>query len=182
MKKMYLLLLVIVACYSSVSAQEIYRTKHGDVAISVTIHDSILLMISNELSVALDYESSKVSFKVPVETFNTRVDSIDNKLRALKGTMIEFSGKVGITINTQNFAPQRYNLEGQVTSTSPPVPVRGNGSMNCIPAGDRATPACTFLLNFETTLTALHLREAFPDANEGVRIEVRQSILERDNE
>lgn len=182
MKKISLLVFILALSFKFLCAQEIYRTKHGDIAISVTIHDSILLMISNELSVALDYESSKVSFKVPVETFRTRIDSIDSKLQALKGSLIEFTGKVGITINTQNFAPQRYNLEGQVTSTSPPVPVRGNGSMNCIPAGDRATPACTFLLNFETTLTALHLTDVFSDADEGVRIEVRQSILERDNE
>jgi len=182
MKKLYLLVFIIALWFKVSSAQDMYRTKHGDIAISVTINDSVVLLVSNELSVALDYETSRVLFRVPVESFTSRIDSIDRKLRAQRGNIIEFSGRLGITINTQNFSPQRYNMEGQITSASPPVPVRGNGSMSCIPAGDRATPACTFLMSVETNLTTLHLAEVLPDAKDGVRIDIRQSILERDNE
>jgi hypothetical protein len=182
MKHKILLAVLSVLLFAGVRAQEMYRTIHGDIAISVSINDSIWLLVSNDLSVALDYETSKVTFRVPLESFTSGVDSIDDKLDALKGNNIEFTGRLGITINTQNFAPQRYNLEGQLTSVNPPVPVRGNGSMNCMPAGDRATPACTFLLSLETTLALLKLKDVFPNAEDGVRIDIRQSILERDNE
>lgn len=182
MKHKIILTIVSVLLFAGLRAQEMYRTIHGDIAISVSINDSIWLLVSNDLTVALDYETSKVTFRVPLESFTSGVDSIDDKLNALKGNNIEFTGRLGITINTQNFAPQRYNLEGQITSVNPPVPVRGNGTMNCVPAGDRATPACTFLLSVETTLAILKLKDIFTTAEDGVRIDIRQSILERDNE
>lgn len=183
MKHRYLFLfLVLCGLCTTAPAQDMYRTIHGDVAISINDHDSTILLISNQLSVSLDYETSRVSFKVGYETFSSRIDSIDAKLNAMKGSYLEFTGKLGITINTQNFTPQKYNMEGQITSVSPPAPVRGNGSMNCLPAGDRATPACTFLVTIEATLTQLQLKDIFPLAKDGVRVDVRQSILERDNE
>ncbi len=177
-----LILLVTGSFYNRIAAQDIYKTIHGDIAISITDHDSVILMISNELSIQLDYITSKVTLTVPLATFTTRIDSIDEKLSRMGGYNIEFTGKLGIAIDTKNFTPQRYNMEGLLTSISPPVPIRGNGSMTCLPAGDKATPACTLLISFETSLANLYLKEVFASADNGVRIDVRQSILERENE
>lgn len=184
MKKLYLLLSILVVGFSATTqAQDIYKTIHGDIAISLTYHDSTILMISNDLNIALDYETSKITLRAGYETFSTRIDSIDSKLSAMRGNYLEYTGRLGIAINTQNFSPQRYNnMEGQLTSANPPITVRGNGSMTCIPAGDKATPACTLLVSLETTLTALHLQDLLPGANDAIRIDVRQSILERENE
>lgn len=180
--KFLLLILMSTGITATTFSQEIYQTISGDIAIAITQNDSDLLMISNHLLVLLDYETSKVSFKVGYETFETRIDSIDSQLRAMRGSILEFTGKLGITINTRNFAPQKYNMEGALTSTVPPTPVRGNGSMTCLPTGGGQSPACTLLLSFETTLTALHLNQIFPTAREGVRIDIRQSVLERAND
>ncbi len=180
--KFLLVILMAAGMSANVYSQEIYRTIHGDIAVSITHNDSTMLMISNQLLVLLDYETSKVSFKVGYETFETRIDSIDSQLREMRGANLEFTGKMGITINTRNFAAQRYNLEGVLNTTVPPLPVRGNGSMTCLPTGGGQSPACTLLLSFETTLTALHLSQVFPTANEGVRIDIRQSVLERESD
>lgn len=168
---------------ATLPAQEIYKTIHGDIAISIIDHDSTILAISNQLTIKLDYETSRLTLRVGYETFSTRIDSLDEKFQSLKGNYLEYTGRLGITINTQNFSPQRYpNMEGQLTSVSPPVNIKGNGSMTCIPAGDKATPACTLLVTLETTLSTLQLREVFPTFKDAVHIDVRQSILERENE
>ena len=159
-----------------------FTTFSGDIAISITNHDSIVLMVSNDLLVTLDYETSKISFHVGCETFHTGIDSFDSKLNTMKDTAIEFTGKLGITINSKRYDLQKYNMEGAITSINPPMPVRGNGSMTCIPSGDRLTPACTLLLTMETTLSALHLTNVFRTADKGVRIDLRQSILEREKQ
>lgn len=177
--KFFSLLLLIIGLTSSTHGQEYYRTFSGDIVISLTNHDSIVLLVSHKLLVSLDYETSKISLKVPIETFRTGIDSFDERLKAVRNSDFEFTGKLGITINSRRFDPQRYNMEGLITSATVPAAVRGNGSMTCIPAGDKLTPACTLLLSMETTLSALHLRDAFPTANEQVRIDLRQSILER---
>ncbi len=181
--KTLFILIAIAAIPATLPAQEIYKTIHGDIAITIIDHDSTILAVSNELNIKLDYETSKITLRVGYETFSTRIDSIDAKFRSLRGNYLEYTGKLGITINTQNFSPQRYpNMEGQLTSVSPPVAIKGNGSMTCIPAGDKATPACTLLVALETTLSTLQLQDIFATAKETVRIDVRQSILERENE
>ena len=176
------LLLLFILSAGIVRSQDVYRTFSGDIAVSITRHDSILLLVSNTLLVTLDYETSRINFKVDLESFSTGIDSLDRKLHLLKDMGIEFNGKLGITINSNRYDLQKYNMEGVITTATPPMPVRGNGSMSCIPSGDRLTPACTLLLTMETTLSALHLSSVFPDAAEGVRIELRQSILEKEKQ
>ncbi len=165
-----------------VSAQQIYKTIQGDIAISVNVHNSIYLMISHELLVMLDYETSKVSLRVGYETFRTQIDLLDNKLKAMRGATFEFNGKLGIAINSKNYNPQRYNMEGMLTSAVPPIMMKGNGSMTCMPAGDQITPACLLLVSLETSLSVLRLSSIFPDAEDSVRIDVRQSILKKEGD
>ena len=183
MKNWYLLVLMIIAGFlSKLSAQDLYRTHHGDIAISITEHDSIHLLVSNQLNVTLDYETSKVSFRVDLETLRSQIDSIDKKIRLMKGLAIEFTGKLGITVNTKNYSPQRYNMEGLLTSTTPAVTLHGKGSMTCIPAGDNITPSCTLLISLDSDLSTLLLKDLFPNAEEGARIDIRQSLLQKEDE
>jgi hypothetical protein len=177
--KLLLLFLFLQASITTITAQQLYSTQQGDLAISITDHDTIRLMVSNEMLLTLDYETSKISLKVGYETFRTHVDSLDDKLRAMKGTYLEYTGKLGISINTRNYGPQKYNMEGVLTTGYTPVTLQGNGSMTCMPAGDYATPACMLLVSLQTTLSVLHLNQIFTGAEEGVRIDVRQSILKK---
>ena len=180
MKTKYASLLLLAIAFSATTyAQEYYRTFSGDIVISLTNRDSTVMLVSHKLLVSLDYETSKISLKVPLQTFRTGIDSFDTRLNAVRNLDLEFTGKLGITINSRRFDPQRYNMEGIITSATAPMSVRGNGSMTCIPAGDKLTPACTLLLSMETTLSALHLSDLFPTAKEEVRIDLRQSVLEK---
>lgn len=195
MKTKYLLLFLMLSGISgNLCAQDInpkiYRTIRGDLAISInrcdTIHhcDSLLLMVSNNLLVTLDYQTSKIHFHVWYETFRTGIDSIDLKLKALRGMALEFTGKLGITINTKYYAPQKYNMEGTLTSIGPPATVWGTGSMTCMPmpTGGGMMPTCTLLASMETTLSVLNLSEIFTAAEDAVRIDLRQSILENEKQ
>jgi hypothetical protein len=180
-KARHLLLFLILAASSlQLSAQDIYRTRHGDIAISMGYGDTTLLLVSNELVVTLDYETSKVNFYVPYSTFRTGIDTIDARLRALRDTALEFYGKLGIAINTKNISEQHYNMEGTLVSGSFLLPIQAIGSMTCLASADRITPACTLLMTMETTLRALRLAHIFPTARNGVRIDLRESILERE--
>ena len=180
--KCLFIFLVISGISANVSAQQIYKTIQGDIAISVNVHDSIRLMVSHDLLVILDYETSKVSLRVGYETFRTQIDSLDNKLKAMAGSAFEFNGKLGITINSKNYNPQRYNMEGTLTSAVPPIMLKGNGSMTCMPAGDQVTPACLLLVSMESSLSVLQLSSIFPEAEDGVRIDVRQSTLKKEGD
>ncbi len=160
--------------------QELYRTLHGDIAVSISTGDSITLVVSNEMLLLLDYESSKLSFRVPLETFRTGTDSIDRKLYAMRDTIIEFTGKLSISINTKKYDPQNYLLEGTLTCAGHSMPVKGKGSMTCLPNANRLTPACTLLFSLESNLSILNLSRIFPASKQEVRIDLRQSILERE--
>ena len=85
-------------------------------------------------------------------------------------------------ISTKTFAPQKYNMEGTLMTTTPPTSVKGNGSMNCLPTGGGRMPACTLLVSFETTLSTLHLKDIFNTARDTVRIDIRQSVLEKEGD
>ena len=181
MKKTLLLIFFFSGLTVATKAQQTYKTIHGDIAITIKDSDSAILLLSNQLLLLLDYETSKVNFHVGYETFETRIDSIDDKLRLMIGDKISFSGKIGITINTKNFAPQKYNMEGTLTSTDPFTPVRGTGSMTCLPTGGGRSPACTLLLSFETSLASLKLDDIFKGSEDLVRVDVRQSVLEKED-
>lgn len=175
------LLLLFVCMALKTTAQDYYRTFNGDIVFSLTNHDSIVQLVSHKLLITLDYETSKIILHLPLETMRTGTDSFDKRLVALKNTALDFTGKLGITINSKQYNPQKYNMEGTITSAMPPIVVQGKGNMTCMPAGDRLTSACILLLSMETTLAALQLADVFPTARAEVRIDLRQTILEKEN-
>jgi len=152
----------------------------GAIAISIGFGDSNILMVSNDLLLNLEYETSKISFHVSYATFHTGVDSFDTRLKALGDTGLDFTGKISISINTKKYDPQNYIMEGTMSCAGHAAIVRGKGTMTCLPSANRLTPACTLLFSVESTLSSLDLSQVFTSAKEGLRIDLRQSILEKD--
>lgn len=181
MRKMYTALTIALFAImgNRICAQQVYKTVSGDIAVSISFGDTTQLMVSHDIFVILNYENSKLYFRIPVETFKTGVDSIDEVISKKRGQIVEFNGKLSITINPRVFAAQRYLLDGMLTVGNLALPINGTGSMTCMAAANNSTPACTLLLSFESTLSALNLTELFPGARDAIRVDMRQSILER---
>lgn len=161
--------------------QQIYRTLKGDIAITIKYNDSALIAASNQLTVVLDYETSKINFWVDYSTLHTGIDSIDNKLKLLERQGFQFTGKLDILINTQKHPPQKFNLMGMMNSTNPPIAVEGKGTLvHLQTGGDSNTPVCTLTATIKFSLAGLNLNDIFKNADNDIQIDIRQSLLEKE--
>lgn len=181
-KLLLLLILFIVSVHVfSQQPQQIYRTIKGDFTISIKYNDSSLIAISNQLIVTLDYETSKIAFRVKYETLHTGVDIIDTKLKALKDEELIFIGKLNVFINTKEHPPQKFDFSGLMNRAKSNVATEGNGMLvHLASGGDATTPSCRLALTLKSTLSELNLTEIFTDADDAVQIDIRQSLLERE--
>lgn len=188
-QKKYLLALLMVfnispAIYSQVVSQQgpqqIYRLIKGDIAITLTYKDTAIVASSNQLVLILDYETSKLLFRVKYETFHTGIDSIDSKFNLLKGLELKFEGKLDIFVNSKKFSPQKYNLQGTVNSSTPPFNAEGNGTVICIAPGSDAVPSCKLIAAIKTTLSTLNLADIFKNADNNIQIDILQSLLQKE--
>lgn len=158
-----------------------YRTIKGDIAIAMKYNDSALIAVSNQLIVVLDYEISKITFRVRYETFHTGLDSIDNKLKSLKGEELNFTGKLNIFINTKEHPPQKFDFTGLMNKANSNVATEGNGTLvHLASGGDATTPSCRLTLTMNSTLSELNLTQIFTNAENAVQIDIRQSLLEKE--
>ena len=165
----------------SASAQQTYRTREGDMIITMSYNDTIIVAGSHQLIVTLNYETGDIAYKVPYESFRTYVDSIDSNFLKLRGQWMEFKGKLGIPyINTRKHPPQNFEVEGTMISANPPAFIRGKGTLVHITSGNEI--ACNLTLNIQFTLSALGIQQAFFSAKDPIQIDIQQAVLKRVNE
>lgn len=168
--------------FQSVSlAQQIYRTREGTIAITMSYNDTVLIAGSHHLVATLNYENGEIYFKVPYESFRTFVDSVDTNLIKLSGQWMEFKGKLGIPyINTQKHPPQKFDVEGTMLTAVPPAFVKAKGTLVHIASG--GTIACELTMTMRFSLSALNIQDAFYNAKDLVQIDIKQAVLKRVNE
>ncbi|MBK5284714.1 MAG: hypothetical protein JJE25_04875 [Bacteroidia bacterium] len=181
-KTSFMLMLVLFSISENVFSQEqMYRTVKGDIALTITYKDTVIIAASNQLIAILDYETGKIIFRVQYETFHSGIDSIDNNFKFLTTQELHFEGALNIFINTQKRTPQKYNMTGMMTSIAFPFPAEGNGTVVCVPAiGDDFVPSCKLIATIECKLSQLHLTGIFKNAVNNMQIDLRQSLLEKD--
>lgn len=171
--------------FSQVVSQQplqIYRTIKGDIAITLLYKDTAIIAASNQLLVLLDYETSRILFKVQYETFHTGTDSLDNKFKSLKGQELAFEGKLGIFVNTKKYTPQKYNMQGAMTSISYSFTAEGNGTVLCMAPGNNNISSCKLIAAIKCKLSDLNLTDVFKNADNNIQIDIRQSLLEKNTQ
>ena len=203
MKKLFFrlfFLLTVLGFSENIFSQQLYKTIKGDIAITIKYNDTVLIAASNQLIdtikhndtaiiaasnqliVVLDYETGKIIMRVAYDTFHTGIDSIDNKLKSLKGQELRYTGKIDIFINTKNKSQQKYNMTGMMTSAIPPAPAEGKGTVLCMmpKSSDTAIPSCMLFLALKFTLSGLGLTDIFKGADNTIQIDIQQSLLEKE--
>lgn len=161
--------------------QQVYRTIKGNISISVPYNDSSLIAVSNQLIVMLDYETAKITFRVKYETLRTGIDSIDTKLKTLKGEELIFIGMLNIFINTQEHPPQKFDFTGLMNTTNASLAKEGKGTLTHISSrADSTTPSCWLTLTMKSSILELNFTQIFTNANDVVQIDIQQSLLEKE--
>ncbi|HKR07443.1 MAG TPA: hypothetical protein VJY62_22605 [Bacteroidia bacterium] len=180
-KQILIVTLFLCSIQTKISAQQIYRTLEGTMAITMSYNDTTLIAASHHLVVTLNYETGDISFRVPYESFRTFVDSVDANLLKLSGQMMEFKGKLGIPyINTKKHPPQKFNVEGTILTAVPPANVKAKGTLTHISSG--GTIACMLTMKLQFSLEALNIQQAFYNAKDLIQIDIQQAVLKRVND
>ena len=161
-------------------AQEVYGTANGLVQITGVLDDSMLFATSNELVVILNYETAEFELRLDKSTLTTGVDSLDIRLKSLKGEFIIYTGKLGIEfIKTQKHAPQDFDVEGELIWNSKNEIINGLGHLEHI---FNSVYSCVLNMSFHLNLDDLKFDIGLLGLEDEIHVEILQAVLSRTNE
>lgn len=153
---------------------QIYRTMNGQLTITGSVGDSVLMMHSNNLVISLDYESAELVIRLNKESLET--DDKTESPNSLSNTSSEvlFKGKLGIDyVITQKHPPLDFAVEGYLFNGDKKSFVTGSGHLEHIHANEYAC-----ILNLEFSISPKLLSIDWP-GNEDVKIQIIQTVLKR---
>tara|TARA_R110001592_G_scaffold234170_1_gene491803 strand:- start:3589 stop:4101 length:513 start_codon:yes stop_codon:yes gene_type:complete len=164
---------------TQVHAQEIYRTKNGDMLITaISSNDSVLRVTTKKLSVTMNYESAEFEMSMDKSDFSTGIDSIDKKLALMKFEIIEFKGKLDIDrINRDGHSPLDFYVEGILSTNNNTI--RGTGHLEHI--SNRGTFSCllTLKFNLKTDELGLNVDDFNLKLKDDIQIDITQTVLNK---
>lgn len=163
-----------------VKAQEVYGTTNGTIHITGGWNDSSLIAVSKELVVLLNYETAQFELRLDKSTIKTGIDSLDQKLKKLDHDVLVYEGKLGIDfIRTQSHAPQDFVVEGYLTCAPHNEDIIGKGHLEHI-FGD--VYSCILNMTFQLSLKDINLDIDLLGLADEIHVEVKQTVLKRENE
>ena len=77
-----LLIPIFIGVHITSAQQMIYRTASGEIQITAVYNDSVVLAVSKELVVVLDYEKAEFLINLRMSTLHTEDEMLDSMLHA----------------------------------------------------------------------------------------------------
>jgi hypothetical protein len=165
---------------SNTIAQEVYSTTNGIIHITGIWNDSALVAVSNKLVVLLDYETARFELRLDKSTLKTGIDSLDKKLKKLENDVLVYEGELGIDfVQTQSHPPQDFTIEGYLTCAFHNESIIGQGHLEHIFGN---VYSCILSMTFHLNLKEINLEIDIPGLEDEIHIEIRQTVLKRENE
>jgi hypothetical protein len=110
-------------------SQDFYSTRKGQVIVQSVYYDTVLAVKSNELVMNLDYGKANLKMSVNLSSFDSGIDSVNEKFKELTNKNISFTGKLDLDyINTKPHLPQSFSFGGTVTYSGINEEVKGKGT------------------------------------------------------
>ncbi len=153
---------------------QVYRTMNGQLTITGSVGDSVLMMRSNNLIISLDYESAELVIRLNKETLGREGKTESPNSLSNTSSEVLFKGRLGIDyVITQKHPPLDFAVEGYLFNGDEKSFVTGSGHLEHIHANEYA---CILNLNFFISPELLSID--WP-GNEKVKIQIIQTVLKR---
>ncbi len=153
---------------------QVYRTMNGQLTITGSVGDSVLMMRSNNLIISLDYESAELVIRLNKETLGREGKTESPNSLSNTSSEVLFKGRLGIDyVITQKHPPLDFAVEGYLFNGDEKSFVTGSGHLEHIHANEYA---CILNLNF--FISPEHLSIDWP-GNEKVKVQIIQTVLKR---
>ena len=156
---------------------QIYRTMNGQLTITGSVGDSVLMMRSNDLVISLDYESAELVIRLNKETLGREGETESANSLSNTSSEVLFKGKLGIDyVITQKHPPLDFEVEGYLFNGNEKSFVTGNGHLEHIHANEYAC-----ILNLDFFISPDLLSIDWP-GEEKVKVQIIQTVLKRRDE
>ncbi|GAB4242862.1 MAG: hypothetical protein Kow0027_01600 [Saprospiraceae bacterium] len=171
-----LLILLFLSLYSR--AQDVYYTRNATLTINASIDGEIIHFKSDQLSARLDYETAEIIMRMPINSLQSGIDSLDRQLRRLHGEAV-FDGKLGLEyINTDNHPPLNFDLEGWLILDLEKHLISGKGQLHH--NANSSEYACMLGLEMILNFEELNIHIPVENLDAEFEIVVTQALLQRD--
>ncbi len=178
MKKALLILTISMAAWSAAFAQDVYYTKSATLKLNGELNGHALQLDTRQLGVMLDYETTEMIIRFPLNSLKSGIDSLD---RLLKSSALEvvFDGTLSLEyINTENHPPLKFTAEGWLTVGNSKTLITGEGELHHI--DDVGQIACMMGMTMHLNLKDLNLQNPLPGMKDDFEAVITQAVLQRD--
>ncbi len=156
---------------------QIYRTMNGQLTITGSVGDSVLMMRSNDLVISLDYESAELVIRLNKETLGREGETESANSLSNTSSEVLFKGKLGIDyVITQKHPPLDFAVEGYLFNGDEKSFITGSGHLEHIHANEYAC-----ILNLDFFISPDLLSIDWP-GEEKVKVQIIQTVLKRRDE
>lgn len=164
----------------NVNAQGTFSTTNGTIQIATLLNGESLIAKSNFLVVVINYESAHFEIRLDKSTLRTGVDSLDEKLKDLRGELLIFQGKLGVEfVQTQSHPPQDFEVAGYLTCAPHYDYIVGRGHLEHIFDG---VYSCILNMSFDIDLREMMIDIGLAGLSNEIHVEIVQTVLKNEYE
>ena len=177
MKKTTLLLISFIILMGNVMAQnDIYYTRSATLQINGEFEGKRLFGKTQELGVALDYETTDIIIRFYLNTLNFNVDTLNNLLQSSLKEIV-FKGSFSLDyINTEGHPPLDFTVEGLLQAGNTKRIVEGKGELHHINGEENF--AC--MLGMKIYLNLKDYNIEIQNLEDEIEVIITQALLKKD--
>ena len=178
MKNILFIVTLILVSVPSSYAQNVYYTKSATLKLNGELDGKAFSLDSRQLGVMLDYETTEMIIRFPLNSLKSGVDSLD---RLLKSSALEavFDGTLSLEyINTENHPPLKFTSEGWLTVGNSKTLIIGEGELHHL--DDAGQIACMMGMTLHLNLKDLNLQNPVSGMKNDFEAVITQAVLKKD--
>jgi len=178
MKKALLILTISIIAWGAGHSQDVYYTKSATLKLNGALDGKALQLDTRQLGVMLDYETTEMIIRFPLNSLKSGIDSLD---RLIKSSALEavFDGTLSLEyINTKNHPPLKFTTEGWLTVGNSKNLITGAGELHHL--DDAGQIACMMGMTMHLNLKNLNLRNPVPGLKDDFEAVITQAVLKKD--
>lgn len=176
MKKLIVIFLIF-HCWSSVFAQNTYRTMEGHIVVSGKFQEKEFLAESHKLQITFNRSYSEVSGKISTRTFNSGIAVLDSILKSNSPEWLTFKGLVTIDFITWEHSEMEEAIPLTLSINGQDIPVQMSAKFTHLSGA--STYACMLSGQFYLDISKFGFDNAPEGLNPELDVYFEQVVLRR---
>ena len=180
MKNLILILnFVFLSALSSMAqSNNVYYSRDVKMQLTGEYKNELFQAWSTSLNVVLDYETTDIILRLPLNSLKTDVDSL-NKLLKRSATEVVFKGRLSLEyINTHEHPPLSFGIKGEMLINNSRLNIEGEGELHHV--DDVGEVACMLGLVIPLNLQELDIDLGIPGFEDDFEVKITQAVLRQD--